>query len=78
MNRDNSKMVALKIVIIYLVLGSTWILFSDQAARLIADSDTRLLVSIVKGWIFVAFTASILYGLISFYIKNMGVSYPFV
>ncbi len=56
---------ALKIVLIYAVFASAWILFSDQAlVSLVRDTETVLVISIVKGWIFVAVTALMLFVLI--------------
>lgn len=56
---------ALRIVLVYAVFASLWILLSDKAvALLISDPDTMTRISMVKGWLFVAVTALLLYGLI--------------
>jgi diguanylate cyclase (GGDEF)-like protein/PAS domain S-box-containing protein len=56
---------ALRIVGVYAVFASLWILLSDKAvAWLLSDPDTMTQVSMVKGWLFVAVTALLLYGLI--------------
>jgi diguanylate cyclase (GGDEF)-like protein/PAS domain S-box-containing protein len=71
MNNDEGRMMTFKIVIIYLVIGSAWILFSDQSLLLATDSDVWLPISLVKQWLFIAFTSCVLYGLISFYMKRI-------
>jgi diguanylate cyclase (GGDEF)-like protein/PAS domain S-box-containing protein len=68
---DNSRMMTFKIVIIYFVLGSLWILFSEQSLLLVTEPDVRLLISFVKGWLFIFFTACMLYVLIYFYMKKI-------
>ena len=54
----------LRIVGIYVAFAALWIVFSDQAVEaLVPDREARTLVSIGKGWAFVAVTALLLYGL---------------
>lgn len=54
-----------KIVFIYASCSCLWILFSDKAVGwLISDPATVTLVSTVKGWIFVAVTSLLIYGLL--------------
>ncbi|WP_174875890.1 putative bifunctional diguanylate cyclase/phosphodiesterase [Vogesella oryzae] len=49
----------------YAIFAALWILFSDQlAAVLFRDPATLTLVSTIKGWLFVAVTSLLLYGLI--------------
>ena len=56
---------ASKIAIFYLLIGSSWILFSDKvAAALAPDTVTLTRISTLKGWGFVIVTASLLYWLI--------------
>ncbi len=56
---------ALKIALVYLVIGSLWILFSDNLiALLIDDPVERMQLGIIKGWIYILFTAVLLYSLI--------------
>ena len=53
------------IVLAYAGFSSLWILLSDKvAARLISDPATMTLVSVIKGWLFVAVTSLFLFGLI--------------
>jgi diguanylate cyclase (GGDEF)-like protein/PAS domain S-box-containing protein len=50
---------------VYAVFASLWILLSDNAvAWLFSDPNTMTQVSMGKGWLFVAVTALLLYGLI--------------
>ena len=51
-----------KLVATYAIFSFLWILLSDKAvALLFADPDTIVLVSLLKGWLFVAVTALLLY-----------------
>jgi diguanylate cyclase (GGDEF)-like protein/PAS domain S-box-containing protein len=56
---------ALRIVLVYAVFASLWILLSDKAVGwLFADPDTMTRASMAKGWLFVAVTALLLFSLI--------------
>ena len=56
---------ALKISLIYALLGFFWILLSDQAiALLFADQDQYLIIQMYKGWFYVISTALLLFILI--------------
>ncbi len=56
---------ALRIVAVYFVFGIAWILFSDRAVEAaFADAAARARIQTVKGTIFVAATAALLYVLI--------------
>jgi len=59
---------ALRIVAIYALFSGLWIWLSDTAvAWLFADPAQITLVSTIKGWLFVAVTSLLLYGLIRRY-----------
>ncbi|HLP09808.1 MAG TPA: PAS domain S-box protein [Opitutaceae bacterium] len=56
---------ALRIAAIYAALGALWILFSDHAALLLfPDPRTLAIANTVKGWGFIAVTATLLYVLV--------------
>ncbi|MEQ6290181.1 putative bifunctional diguanylate cyclase/phosphodiesterase [Vogesella sp. GCM10023246] len=56
---------SLRPVVVYAVFAALWILFSDQlVAALFQDPAKLTLVSTLKGWLFVAVTSLLLYGLI--------------
>ncbi len=56
---------ALRIVVVYAVFACLWILLSDNAvAWLFTDPARITLISTIKGWLFVAVTSLLLYGLI--------------
>lgn len=58
----------LKPVLIYALIGSLWVLFSDSAVeQLFTDPADIQLASNIKGWLFVAFTSIVLYLLLSIY-----------
>jgi C4-dicarboxylate-specific signal transduction histidine kinase len=55
----------LKITAIYAIIGSLWILFSDQLlAALVSDPATFARLGMLKGWFYVLITAGLLYVLI--------------
>lgn len=61
-----------RIVLIYAVFASLWILFSDRTvALLLRDPAAITLVSMLKGWLFVAVTAFILYRLIKRHVETL-------
>ena len=56
---------ALHIVLLYAFFASLWILLSDEAVSLLFREPAAItLVSMVKGWLFVALTSLLLFGLI--------------
>lgn len=56
---------SLRIVAIYAVFSSLWILFSDAAVGLLfQDREIMTVVSTLKGWLFVAVTSLMLYVLV--------------
>jgi diguanylate cyclase (GGDEF)-like protein/PAS domain S-box-containing protein len=62
---DDGSRAAVRIVLYYAVFAGLWILLSDKAvAFLFNDPATITLVSMFKGWFFVAVTSLLLYGLI--------------
>ena len=62
----------LKIKVIYLLLGSLWIIFSDMLTeKLVHGRYDVLLVSMVKGILYVLSTAGLLYLLIYSALKNL-------
>jgi diguanylate cyclase (GGDEF)-like protein/PAS domain S-box-containing protein len=66
-NIDGSVKAAgvLRVVLIYTIFSATYILLSDQVVHwLVTDPKQITLVSITKGWVFVAVTSILLYGLI--------------
>ncbi len=69
--------VALRITIIYAILGSLWIAFSDKLLISIFDPDTvseYALLQTYKGWFFILLTSIILFFLIIGNIKKLKIS----
>ncbi|TCK90505.1 PAS domain S-box-containing protein/diguanylate cyclase (GGDEF)-like protein [Natranaerovirga hydrolytica] len=61
----NPKKEAMKITILYVGIGLTWIFLSDRALEyLTEDSATVVLFSTYKGWLFVLVTGLVMYCLI--------------
>jgi len=53
---------ALRVVLLYALFGSLWILFSDRVLLVFAANPGKLvLVSTAKGWLFIAVTSVFLY-----------------
>lgn len=64
--------IARNIALLYALIGSGWILFSDSLVWLLtADAHTLLWLQFVKGGFFILFTALCLYGLIRYYINAL-------
>lgn len=64
-DHDGARRVSWRITRIYLIIGSVWILFSDQVTEFfVTDTSAFRVVSIAKGWAYVAVTAFVLYSLI--------------
>jgi PAS domain S-box-containing protein len=62
----SNKRIALKIALIYVAIGSTWILFSDQfLGALVTNYEAFVQVGILKGWLFVIATGGVIYLLIT-------------
>ena len=61
-----------QVVLIYAVFASLWIFFSDKTLLLlIGDPQTITRVSMVKGWLFVAVTSILLFGLIRRMVQSL-------
>lgn len=63
--KNKYKYESIRICLIYLVLGSVWISFSDRLANLLSDNkETLTVISTYKGWFYVVVTALFLYYLL--------------
>ncbi len=64
-NLDSSRNSALRIALAYATVAALWILFSDKAVEWLFDDPVKIaLASTLKGWLFVALTSLLLYGLL--------------
>ena len=64
-NHGPSRNGILRIVLTYTTVASLWILLSDKAVEwLFSDPAQFTLASTLKGWLFVAVTSLLLYGLL--------------
>lgn len=64
--RDPIKQERIKICFMYLIFGFVWIYFSDRIVnRLVYNPSVRMVIHTYKGMVYVLFTASVLYYLIS-------------
>lgn len=65
----------IKICLIYAVIGSCWVFISDKLAHIFAsDNHVLLIISMCKGWLYVAVTSVILYLLINSLISKINSS----
>lgn len=63
----------LRITLLYLALGAAWILLSDRVLALLpVDRATALKIETVKGWLFVAVTAAVIYALLERRSRQLG------
>lgn len=64
-NTDAFAAAAIRLVLIYAAFAALWIFVSDQAIEaLIRDPEQMTRIAIIKGWLFVAVTSLLLYGLV--------------
>lgn len=69
----SARGLAIKIVASYVVLAVLWIAFSDYlVCALFSDPRMIAYISMLKGWVFVAITASLLYALITHYCLRLS------
>src|SRR6266568_1625923 len=60
------------IALLYTLVGCLWILFSDQlVGAMFHDLQTIILVSQIKGWVYVGVTALLLHWLIRRYVARL-------
>lgn len=65
-----------RVVVIYGVFAGLWILFSDRAMEaLFTDPAQIVRASMIKGWLFVAVTTVLLYGLMRQMVQRLQVSH---
>ena len=70
-NETKTPRGALRVVMAYAVFSCVWILLSDKAvAWFFSDSAQITQISTIKGWLFVALTSLLLYGLIKRLLKQ--------
>lgn len=68
---QKTKNFATRITILYVLLGSIWILFSDKLMFFFfTDNHTLNLVSTYKGWFYVLFTGTLLFSLVKRELKK--------
>jgi len=67
-----NKNYAIKISLIYFVFGVLWIFFSDTLAAVFFASDDLTRVSMLKGWLYVGITSSLIYFISNLYIGKLA------
>lgn len=56
---------SLRVILIYIIIGATWILFSDRLLSIfIADPQTYQSMQTIKGWVYVLLSGSVFYFMI--------------
>jgi two-component system cell cycle sensor histidine kinase/response regulator CckA len=67
---------ALRIALVYAVVGALWILFSDRALGwLVSDPERIIGIAMLKGMAFIAVTAVLVYLLVRGYVESLRVSH---
>ncbi|MGM0846116.1 MAG: ATP-binding protein [Bacillota bacterium] len=63
---EESKKIAGKIAIVYIVIGALWIIFSDMFSLIFAQNEMRVYVFFqrYKGWLFILVTGLLIYFLV--------------
>ncbi len=62
MSNSSSQQTALRISLAYFLIATVWILFSDKAVfELSRDTEWQMTINTLKGWLFVLFTAVLLF-----------------
>jgi len=70
-NPQKTRNFATRINILYVLIGSLWILFSDRLMFLLfTDNHTLNLISTYKGWFYVLFTGALLFSLVKRELKK--------
>lgn len=65
-------LIAIKVALTYVALAATWILLSDKLVLLLfSEPEKMAFVSIIKGWLFVAVTATLLYMQLHVYLQRL-------
>lgn len=74
--RGTQQSLARRVTLLYVLLGGAWIIFSDQLlAFLVRHPPQMATLQTVKGWIFVAISATLLYSLLRYEVrKRQGVA----
>jgi PAS domain S-box-containing protein len=71
---DSPRLFPLKVTLVYAVVSALWILFSDTLLPILApEPAVQRVLSIVKGWAFVAVTGAILYAVLQRYLGSIDV-----
>jgi len=69
---QEEKSIVIKVVTVYTIFGSLWILLSDSIlAFLVRDPALLTRISTYKGLFYIMATASLLYGLINYYVRRL-------
>ena len=72
LDKHEPKKIATKIFIIYITLGTSWVLLSDTILEcLINEKEMITLISVIKGWIYVGVTGFMIYLLIYLNLKKI-------
>jgi signal transduction histidine kinase len=73
--RGTQQSLARRVTLLYVLLAGAWIIFSDQLLAFLVSHPLQMAaLQTVKGWIFVAISATLLYGLLRYEVrKRQGV-----
>ncbi len=67
--------ISLRITVIYMIIGSLWVLLSDKLLDfLVQDKDMLSFLSLLKGWFYVSITGVIIYLLINNSLRQLNLA----
>ena len=70
-NKGETQWISLKVTGIYLIVGALWILLSEKILGfLVSDKEMITILSMIKGWLYVAVTGVLIYILINSLVKR--------
>ena len=73
MSNKKTDLISLRITVIYMIVGSLWVLLSDKLLNLLVqDKEMITFISLVKGWFYVSITGVLIYFLINKSLKQLN------
>ncbi len=73
MSNKKTDLISFRITVIYMIVGSLWVLLSDKLlSLLVQDKEMITFISLVKGWFYVSITGVLIYFLINKSLKQLN------
>ena len=75
MSNKKTDLISFRITLIYMIVGSLWVLLSDKLlSLLVQDKEMITFISLVKGWFYVSITGVLIYFLINKSLKQLNLA----